>query len=271
MNSYSVYIHICPNNKVYIGITSQKPEYRWDNGKGYKNNDHFYKAIQKYGWENIEHKILYTGLAKVEAEQKEIDLIAKYDSTNREKGYNNENGGNCVGKMSLRSKNKLSKSVKNLWKNEEYRKKQKNKTPGMLGKSHTEETKQKMSEKAKKRKITDKELYRLKTMNIGRKMSDEAKQKISKALKGRKLSEKTKKKLSEQRKGKPTWIKGQKLSEKHKKNISKGLCKKVYCFETNKIYDSIKVVQKELKVNNVSNVCNGKQEQSKGLHFKFVN
>lgn len=31
---YSVYIHTLPNNKVYIGITSQKPKARWDNGRG---------------------------------------------------------------------------------------------------------------------------------------------------------------------------------------------------------------------------------------------
>lgn len=233
MKDYKVYIHKCPNNKVYVGITCKKPEHRWGNGKGYKSNDHFYKAIQKYGWDNIEHKILYTGLSKEEAEQKEIELIAEYDSTNRENGYNNEKGGHYAGKMSLRSKKKLSKSVKELWQNEEYRKKQSLKEPGMLGKHHTEETKQKMSEKAKKRKISDKELQRLKIMNIGRKLSNETKEKIRKAMLGKKKSEETKKKLSEQRKGKPTWIKGQKLTEEHKKNISKGV-KRYYNQKNNK-------------------------------------
>lgn len=34
------------NNKVYIGQTIQKPEYRWRNkGKGYKDSSLFYKAI----------------------------------------------------------------------------------------------------------------------------------------------------------------------------------------------------------------------------------
>lgn len=35
---YIVYMHICPNNKKYIGITSQKPEKRWGNGKNYIGN-----------------------------------------------------------------------------------------------------------------------------------------------------------------------------------------------------------------------------------------
>ena len=37
MNNYTVYCHIFPNGKRYVGITKQKPEYRWDNGNGYRN------------------------------------------------------------------------------------------------------------------------------------------------------------------------------------------------------------------------------------------
>lgn len=33
---YVVYKHTCPNGKVYIGITSQKPEHRWKKGKTFK-------------------------------------------------------------------------------------------------------------------------------------------------------------------------------------------------------------------------------------------
>ena len=69
-------MHIFPNNKVYVGITCRKPKYRWDNGNGYKNNKYMTNAIQKYGWNNIEHKILFTDLMKEEAERKEIELIA---------------------------------------------------------------------------------------------------------------------------------------------------------------------------------------------------
>ena len=86
MNKYKVYIHIFPNKKVYIGITSQKEKRRWNNGNGYKNNEYMTNAIQKYGWENIEHKILFTDLTKEEAEQKEIELIAFYKSYQKEYG-----------------------------------------------------------------------------------------------------------------------------------------------------------------------------------------
>lgn len=79
---YCVYCHTNKiNGKKYIGITSQKPEHRWRNGEGYKNNEYFYHSIQKYGWHNFSHEILYTDLSKIEAENLEIKLIAEYDTT----------------------------------------------------------------------------------------------------------------------------------------------------------------------------------------------
>ena len=43
-NIWSVYIHISPSDKYYVGITSQNPiSARWRNGKGYRNNLHFWR------------------------------------------------------------------------------------------------------------------------------------------------------------------------------------------------------------------------------------
>lgn len=98
---WCVYVHIVPrcisgykNKKYYVGITSRKnPEVRWGkDGVGYKAQV-FYNAIQKYGWDNIKHKILYTNLSEDEAKQKETELIALYDSTNTNHGYNITQGG----------------------------------------------------------------------------------------------------------------------------------------------------------------------------------
>ena len=46
---YTVYMHKNKiNGKIYIGITSRKPEARWGtNGINYKTSPHFYAAIQK--------------------------------------------------------------------------------------------------------------------------------------------------------------------------------------------------------------------------------
>lgn len=92
---YKVYKHTVPDGRVYIGITCQKnPKRRFDRGRGYKNNIHFFRFILKNGWDCIVSEILYDNLSKEEAEAKEIELIAFYDSTNPKKGFNIEKGGN---------------------------------------------------------------------------------------------------------------------------------------------------------------------------------
>lgn len=90
---FCVYRHIAPNGKVYIGITRQKPEDRWQRGWGYSTNLVFFRAINKYGWDNIKHEILMDGLSEDEAKQTEIEMIAKYNATDRRYGYNVTIGG----------------------------------------------------------------------------------------------------------------------------------------------------------------------------------
>lgn len=86
--SFLVYKHTNKNNgKVYIGITSQTPNRRWQNGAGYYGS-YFYNAILKHGWDGFKHEILFEGLTKEQAEELETELIAKYGSANRENGYN---------------------------------------------------------------------------------------------------------------------------------------------------------------------------------------
>ena len=68
---YCVYKHTFPNGKIYIGVTSINPLRRWENGFGYRKQTVMFRAICKYGWDNIQHEILFDGLAKEEACQKE--------------------------------------------------------------------------------------------------------------------------------------------------------------------------------------------------------
>lgn len=93
---YCVYMHTCKaNGKKYIGQTKQFVEQRWRSGKGYKgSNPYFTNAINKYGWDGFEHEVLHENLTKDEANEIEIKLIAKYNTTNRKYGYNSEIGGN---------------------------------------------------------------------------------------------------------------------------------------------------------------------------------
>lgn len=92
---YTVYMHTNKiNRKVYVGITSRNPEQRFGhNGYNYNKNKYFWSSIQKYGWDNFEHIIFAEGLNKEKAEEMERLLIALYDTTNPEYGYNHSVGG----------------------------------------------------------------------------------------------------------------------------------------------------------------------------------
>ena len=93
-NNYVVYRHTNKiNGKVYIGITCQNPEARWKNGLGYRGCTLFDNAIQKYGWDNFEHDILFDGLSRDEAIHMEETLISEYHANEREYGYNLTSGG----------------------------------------------------------------------------------------------------------------------------------------------------------------------------------
>lgn len=109
---YCVYCHTNKiTGKKYIGITSQVPERRWANGNGYKNNKYFFRAIEKYGWHNFQHEILYTNLSKNEAESLEIKLISEYETVEPSKGYNIESGGNGTEKFTDEIKKKISEAL----------------------------------------------------------------------------------------------------------------------------------------------------------------
>lgn len=73
-----VYKHVSPSGKVYIGITSQNPEIRWNKGKNYKLCKCFYRAILKYGWDNIKHEIILSNICKSHAIYTEKYLISWY-------------------------------------------------------------------------------------------------------------------------------------------------------------------------------------------------
>lgn len=92
-NLYEVYIHTCPNSKVYVGIAKNSVR-RWGcDGKNYKKHPYFYNAILKYGWDHIKHEILFTHLTFKEACVKEKELIALHKSNQHDYGYNMTAGG----------------------------------------------------------------------------------------------------------------------------------------------------------------------------------
>lgn len=126
MKKYVVYKHTNKlNGKVYIGITSQNPENRWKNGNGY-SNQHFSRAIKKYGWDNFDHDIVAKELSKEDACEMERILIKSYRSTDPEYGYNETLGGDGGGMYrknhSQDAKDKISKARKRMGFSETHRK-----------------------------------------------------------------------------------------------------------------------------------------------------
>lgn len=110
---YCVYKHTSPSGKVYIGITQQRPQDRWQGGLGYRRNEYFFRAILKYGWDNFDHEVLHAGLTKTEACAAEVALIAAFRSNEKANGYNITGGGEMfthapesLQKMSARRKGK---------------------------------------------------------------------------------------------------------------------------------------------------------------------
>ena len=230
---YKVYKHTVPNGKIYIGITSLEVNNRWRNGKGYKNSLLFYRAINKYGWENIKHEILYKDLTKEEAEQKEIILIKEYKSNDKNYGYNIEHGGQT----------------------------------GAIGIKRSKET-----------------LIKMRKANLGKTVSQETKNKISNTLKGRIFTDEHRRKKSLAQTGEKNHMYGKKIPKETREKMSRSqpkgaehkLSRKVVqiSLETNepiKTWDSMGDIRRELGIKHctISDCCRGKQKTSGGYKWRY--
>lgn len=107
---YTVYVHISPSNKYYIGITSRSIKERFNYGKGYHSSKYFNNAIKKYGWDNFQHEIIASNITKKEASNFEQILIEKLKTNNINYGYNICSGG-VINKHTKLYKENLSKRV----------------------------------------------------------------------------------------------------------------------------------------------------------------
>lgn len=204
---WKVYKHTNPSNKKsYIGITSKDdPNERWKNGQGYRNHYKFYCAIQHYGWEYFTHEILLTNLTYEEACQKEKELIIYYDSKNN--GYNASDGG-----------------------------------IGSHGYKHSEEDKQKISEKLK--------IYNSSIEVIDKKSKDMKKSWENNEKRRQQTSTRTK----------ALWV-------NHRKELIEKRQKKVLCINTGVIFNSINEAAKwaNIHASGISCCLSGKQKTS-GKH-----
>lgn len=166
---FKIYKHTSPSGKIYIGQTKAKnPISRWRNGgKGYYRINKFgdyqqpamVNAINKYPWNEWSHEIIDYCNTLDEANKLEQYYIKLYKSNDSNYGYNitSGGGGHYHQKMSDETKAKLSRAIKEKWKDLDYREKQRLRLhPPMhentkkalykanIGKHRSEETKEKI-------------------------------------------------------------------------------------------------------------------------------
>ena len=233
-NNYKVYMHIFPNSKLYIGVTSYTAQHRWGkNGYNYKNQKLVWRAIQKYGWENIEHIILFDNLSKKQAYQMEIDYIKYFNTTDSQNGYNCSGGGEystrgCSWKLSYEIRQKMSKAHLGI------------------------------------NKGKDNPMY-------GKHLSESTKKKLSIAGKARHPSEETKRKLSESHMGSKNPNFGIHISKKRKNEISLRMSgenspvrKEVICLNICKIFDTVTSAAKyfDIDKSHIVKCCKNKLQSS---------
>lgn len=207
-NKILIYMHTAPNGKSYIGQTCNLKS----RNRGHQTKTGcraFYNAIQKYGWNNFEHKILADGLTLDEANALESKLIEQHNTLSPS-GYNLRTGGenslhseetkarqSAVKQGSKHTPDAIKKiSAASKAQTAETREKQR---LSRIGKKRNEETKKRMSEsmRGKKRSLEGCANIRAAKQNT----SDETKKLISDSLKRRIVSAETRAKQSSARKG----------------------------------------------------------------------
>lgn len=230
------------NNMLYIGqsvdIQKRWIEHRYELNKGIHINKHLQRAWNKYGQDAFVFSILEL-CDEEDLNNLETEYIASYKSNNEEYGYNLTIGGD---------------GVRGWVPTDEWRQKLKIANAGennpMFGRSHTVETKKKISEA----KTGDKNAMYGKrgelSPNYGRKHTDEFRKRQSEIQKGKRMSEEARIKQS--------------ISKSGQNNPRS---KAVYCPELNEYFWGAQEVQNKYGISRdgVAKCCKGKQKTA-GKH-----
>lgn len=182
--THKIYKHVCPNGKVYIGV-SINPKGRWGkNGICYGKTSRFAKAIEEFGWKNIQHIVAKGTYTQERAYELEIKLIAKYNSTNENFGYNRAIGGK--GNYGVIHSDNEKNNIRIGQQNSDIAKEHVRKLHEMhKGMKRSEESKKRMSEAQKGKKQTQEHIRNAAKGHIGLKRSEETKRKMSETHKKR--------------------------------------------------------------------------------------
>jgi len=209
------------NGKIYIGITNQGVTVRF--GKHISDSSGKYtfplhNAIRKYGKDNFQIEVIEIVDDVEVLKEREIYWIKYYDSYNRDKGYNLTLGGD-----------------------------------GTFGRFHSNETKEKIRQKA-----------------LGRKMSFETKQKMSKSQKkvDRNYSELAKKSNEKRWSNKENKLKAS-INNPKNKPVIKYTVNMIYVME----YKSLSEAERDLNIKyshtNIASCARGKLKTAYGYIWKY--
>lgn len=244
-----IYKITSPSGKVYIGqsIDIKKRIRHYRSKNECKKQRRLFYSFKKYGFNN--HKFEVIEECSVEKlNERERYWQEYYDVIG-------DNGLNCVLTETNDKSGKTSEDTLAI-----LRQKQSGKNNGMYGKKHSEETKEKMRQKA-----------------LGRKASDQARLNMSKSHKNRIVSNETRIKLSIANSGSNHHQYGRKVSEETKRKISQTLIKnnlskqkKVIDLKTGIIYNSYKELAEEIgvKYSTLKTWLSGKV--SKITNYKYI-
>ena len=217
MKIIGIYLITSPTGKRYIG-SSKDIEKRFKQYRrlSCKEQTKIYNSLNKYGIENHTFEVIY---------QCNFEDLYKWERFFGEQFNCIEDGLNCslpaYGDKPLivseETKNKMSQSNKGKKLNEYHKKKI---SKSNKGKKFTDEHKNKLSESHKGKKFSDETRKKLSELNKGKKFSDESRKKMSDVKKGKTSPNKGKEHSEETKKKISELKKGKKFSDEHKKKLS---------------------------------------------------
>lgn len=250
------------NGKIYIGqavdIERRWVEHKTELRGNHHYNEHLQRAWNNYGESNFEFTIV------CECEENQLNTMEEYYifelmSYDKRVGYNKNYGGSS-GRPTEEAKKKMSENNAKYWKgkthSEETRKKMSESTKGenhpLYGKHPTEETRKKMSEARKgKYKGRNSPMY-------GKHPTEETRKKLSDARKGKTLSEETKEKIGEANRG-----------ENNPNSIP--VVQLTLEGELVKVYDSSgETTRNGFSQGNIWSCCKGKRKTNKGYKWMYL-
>jgi group I intron endonuclease len=270
-----VYMIVSPSNKKYVGSTTRTFEKRWEDYKilNCKSQKRLYNSLIKYGVNNHKFYEVWTG---------DVQLMLKYEAIvgrlwnvlDRHCGLNSQLPKESDIYSCISKETRINMSIS-----------AKQKAP------RTEETKLKIIESIKK-SFTKERKENIRKRMKGHITSEETRQKISNARKGKKLSKEQCENISKGKRGIASPNKGIKYSDEtklkmslakkgvkqsnsHRENLNKAIQKKIIQtdLEDNfiKEWDSLISAAKELSLSSgsICDCCKGKLKRVSKYKFKY--